>query len=262
MDTNVIAVVSQKGGVGKTTTALNLAASFAKRGFSTLLIDMDPQGCVGTGLGLFRSKTKAGLFEVFVDHQPLNSVIYKTKMEKMFIVPTNVWTGEREDALKSAAKQLRTMIYAIKPVKKHFDYIIIDCPPSAGTLTINALAVANYAIVPVQCEYHAVNTLPIIIQRIEKIRNIVNPGLKSIRFLLTMFDGRTNLAKAIVVKVRQTLKGQVLPVVIPRNIKLAESVGAGVPTLQFAQNSAGAVAYLKAADFIIRERSAVAKKPA
>ncbi|MDH3973652.1 MAG: ParA family protein [Deltaproteobacteria bacterium] len=249
----IIAVVSQKGGVGKTTTALNLAASLADEGHRTLLIDMDPQGCVGTGLGLFRSKTNGGIFEVFTDHCPMSSVIYKTKMPNMYIVPSNVWTGEREDALRLAGKQWRTMDFALKPMHEKFNYVIIDCPPSAGTMTVNALAAANYVIIPVQCEYHAVNTLPLITKRVELIRRKVNPRLKTIRFLLTMFDGRTNLAKTIVLKVRQSLKGQLIPVVIPRNVKLAESVGAGVPTLMFDSKSAGAKAYGRVAEMLIRD---------
>lgn len=253
MSHSIIAIVSQKGGVGKTTTSLNLAASLAHRGHKTLLIDMDPQGCVGTGLGLFRSKTNGGIFEVFSEHRPLSSVTYKTKMPNMFIVPSNVWTGEREDALRVAGKQWRTIDCALKPLHEIYDYIIIDCPPSAGTLTVNALAAANYVIIPVQCEYHAVNTLPLITQRIEWIKSKVNPKLKTIRFLLTMFDGRTNLAKTIVLKVKQSLKGQLIPIIIPRNIKLAESVGAGVPTLMYAGDSAGAKAYQRVAATVIND---------
>jgi len=256
----IIAVVSQKGGVGKTTTSLNLAASLAHEGYRTLLIDMDPQGCVGTGLGLFRSKTKGGIFEVFKDHRPLSSVIYKTKMPNMFIVPSNVWTGEREDALRHAGRQWRTIALALKPLHTKFDYVIIDCPPSAGTLTVNALAAANYVIIPVQCEYHAVNTLPLITKRVEWIRDKVNPNLKTIRFLLTMFDGRTNLAKNIVLKVRQSLKGKLIPVIIPRNVKLAESVGAGVPTIMFDSTSAGAKTYGKVAEVVIRDTARMSRK--
>ena len=249
----IIAVVSQKGGVGKTTTSLNLAASLAYRKYSTLLIDMDPQGCVGTGLGLFRSKTRAGLYEVFTEGMPLRSVVYGTKMAGLFITPTNVWTGEREDALRSAAGNWRTMDFALRPLYELYDFIIFDCPPSAGGLTVNALAAANHVIIPVQCEYHAVNSLPIIIQRIEAIRRKVNPRLAPNRFLLTMFDGRTNLAKTIALKVKRKLNGQLIPVIIPRSIKLAESVGAGLPTLLYAGRSPGAVAYHKVTETVIRD---------
>ena len=218
----IIAISSQKGGVGKTTTAVNLSSSLVFLGHRVLLIDIDPQGSIATTFGLGRYDIKAGILDVFTKDVPMSEAIHSTGIQNFDFIPTNLWSdeGEKRKLIGIAAKiKLKETII---PVKDDYDFIMIDCPPSLGNLTFNALIAADSIIVPIQCEYYALKSLGRFLKLTRIIKNENNPKLKSRGFLLTMVDKRNNLTKIVIEKIRYTLQGLVFDTMIPRNIRLEE----------------------------------------
>ncbi len=240
-----IAVVNQKGGVGKTTTAVNVAAGLALAEKKTLLVDFDPQGNATTGLGVNKKDLPRTIYHVLLDGIPLEDATLPTTLSFLSLVPADIDLVGAEIELVTADDRERRLKRALAPVKDRYDYVIVDCPPSLGLLTLNALAAADSALVPLQCEYYALEGLAHILKTITLVRERLNPTLKVEGIVLTMFDGRTSLAAQVKAEVHQHLGSQVLTTIIPRNIRLTEAPSYGKPIMLYDLRSSGATAYLE-----------------
>ncbi len=249
----IIAIASQKGGVGKTTTTINLGASFAYLGYRTLIVDVDPQGSVATSFGYGRYDIRAGVLELLTQDTPIQDCIHPTELELLHFIPSNVWSDEIDKRSLMAAAVETKLKNALDSVRNLYDFIIIDCPPSLGNLTYNALIAADSLIVPIQCEYYALKALGRFLKMTRALKNEYNPNLKYRGFLLTMVDTRNNLAKRVMSKVRYTLQGLVFETTIPRNIKLAEVPYYGKPAILIDKSSKGSKSYLELAREILAQ---------
>ncbi len=248
----VISVTNQKGGVGKTTTVINLGASLAAAEKRTLLIDLDPQGNAGSGLGINKEAQGAKtIYNVLVQEEEVANTIRKTELDGLDIVPANQdLIGAELELVNAIARETR-LKQAIKHVYDSYDYILIDCPPSLGLLTVNALTASQSYLVPMQCEYYAMEGLTQLLKVIGLVRKGLNPELKEEGILLTMFDGRNNLCHQVVSEIREHFSDRVFKSVIPRNVKLSECPSHGKPILLYDVNSKGAMSYLSLAKEII-----------
>jgi len=240
-----MAVVNQKGGVGKTTTAVNLAAGLALAERSTLLIDLDPQGNATTGLGITKTDLESTVYHVLIEGQPIDAAAQDTALPFLHIVPSDIDLVGAEIELITVEDRERRLARVIDPVRGRYDFVIIDCPPSLGILTLNALTVADSALVPLQCEYYAMEGLAHILKTIGLVRERLNPGLKVEGIVLTMFDGRTSLAAQVKGEVQRHLGSQILTTIIPRNVRLTEAPSHGKPIMLYDLRSPGSVAYLE-----------------
>jgi chromosome partitioning protein len=240
-----IAIVNQKGGVGKTTTAVNVAAGLALAEKKTLLVDLDPQGNATTGLGINKSTLSRTIYHVLLEGIPLKDAVLETSLSFLSIVPADIDLVGAEIELVTVNDRERRLGQALSPAKDDYDYVIVDCPPSLGLLTLNALAAADSALVPLQCEYYALEGLAHILKTISLVRERLNPHLKVEGIVLTMFDGRTSLAAQVKAEVHQHLGGQVMTTIIPRNIRLTEAPSYGKPIMLYDLRSSGATAYLE-----------------
>lgn len=248
----IIAVANQKGGVGKTTTSVNLAAGLAVEEKKVLLVDADPQGNATSGSGIARSNSRKSLYNVLTLKEPVDNVILPTELPLLKVLPADknlagaelelIDTEEREYILKKILHQ----------IKNDYDYIIIDCPPSLGLLTINGLTAADSLLVPIQCEYYALEGVTELFDTLARLRRVLNPQLTIEGLLLTMFDERTNLSAAVAKDLRDFYGKQVLKTVIPRNIRLAEAPSYGKPIILYDIRSKGAESYIQLAKEILR----------
>ena len=248
-----IAVANQKGGVGKTTTAVNLAAIIAKWGNRVLLVDADPQGNATSGIGIQRGSFRRGLYHSLVLDEPLSGIILPTSIQSLSVVPSNKDLAGAEVELVEIAHREFRLKRALESVESEYDYIIIDCPPSLGLLTLNALTAAKSLLVPIQCEYYALEGVTELFDTLARIRRLHNPGLMIEGLLLTMYDERTNLSAAVAADLRDFYGLQVFQAVIPRNVRLAEAPSYGKPIISYDANSKGAEAYAQLAREIIHE---------
>ncbi|MFQ5648812.1 MAG: ParA family protein [bacterium] len=249
----VIAIASQKGGVGKTTTAVNLGASLATLGYHVLLIDIDPQGSVASSFGFTQYDIKAGILDVFLSDEPITNAIHPTGQQNFDLIPTNLWSDDNERRqLVGVASKVR-LKDKLTSIKQSYDFLLIDCPPSLGNLTFNALIAADSLIIPIQCEYYALKALGRFLKLTRIIKKENNPRLRYRGFLLTMVDPRNRLTKIVVEKVRYTLKGLVFETMIPRNIRLAEVPYYGQPVITFDKKCKGAAGYMNLAREILGE---------
>ncbi|MCD4653774.1 AAA family ATPase [bacterium] len=251
-----IAVANQKGGVGKTTTTINLAEYLAELGFKTLLLDMDPQCNACSGVGVERRVPgRHSLYEVLIENEPLSKILLDGPVDNLSIAPADRKLAGAEVEL--VAKNQREMVLrgALDRLGDIFDYIIIDCPPSLGILTINALCSADSVLVPLQCEYYALEGVSALLESIDLVRSSLNPSLAMEGILLTMHDPRTNLSDQVAEEVRRFFRDQVFSVIIPRNVRLSEAPSHGLPIIQYDLACKGAAAYRALAREIINSEA-------
>ncbi len=249
----IIAIVNQKGGVGKTTTSINLAAGLAAKDLRVLLIDMDPQGNASTGLGIPRAQRENTIYNVLTEGLPVDEAIKPTEVENLFVLPSHVDLSAAEMEIGHTEGRTRLLRDAIEAAKSKFDYVMIDCPPSLNLLTINALSAARSVIVPLQCEFFALEGLSQLLQTVEMAKASINPALAIDGVMLTMYDRRNRLSAQVAEDVRKHLGRAVFQTIIPRNVRIAESPSFGQPVITYAPNSKGAKAYLDLADELIKK---------
>lgn len=250
----IIAVANQKGGVGKTTTAVNLSACLASLGKRVLLCDADPQGNATSGVGV--RPGKADIYEALLGQTTLESVISRTPMPTLFAAPSDIRLAGAEIELVSVERREYRLRAALESVRGQYDYIIIDAPPSLGLLTINALAAAQSVLIPIQCEYYALEGVTALMNTVKRVQQGVNRSLEIEGVLLTMFDGRTNLSLQVAAEVKKHFRGKLFTVCIPRNVRLGEAPSHGLPIVSYDPRSSGAEAYMALAREVIARNRA------
>ena len=247
----IIGIVNQKGGVGKTTTAVNLTAALHRRGKKVLLCDFDPQANATSGLGVEKDKTPASTYDMVINGRPAREAVVHTKFGDL--LPSSASLSGAGVELIAMSNREFALQMALEPIRDDYDYIFIDCPPSLELLTLNALCAAESIFVPVQCEYYALEGLSDLMTTLRAVKRGLNPGLELFGVLLTMYDGRTNFSSQVAEEVRRHFPGKVFAAMIPRNVRLAEAPSHGLPVYAYDKFSRGAAAYEALADEIIKK---------
>lgn len=252
----IIAIANQKGGVGKTTTSVNLAACVAAAGRRVLLIDADPQGNATSGLGLDKNAIEHSVYDVFINEYGIDEVVQRTMMDTLWLVPSNIQLAGAEVELVTMMAREQVLKNALRPARDAYDYIFIDCPPSLGLLTLNALNAADTLLVPIQCEFYALEGLSQLMSTVRLVRKNLNPALDVEGVVLTMFDSRTNLSVQVVEEVRKFFRNKVYQTIIPRSVRLSEAPSFGLPVIRYAPRSSGAAAYTALANELLKREQA------
>jgi chromosome partitioning protein len=256
----IIAVCNQKGGVGKTTTSINLAASLAVLGAKTLLVDMDPQSNATSGVGIDKQKITNSIYNVLIGTNTLDSIIVKTAIDNMFLAPADTHLTGAQIELVSAFNREKRLKNNISIVKDAYDFILVDCPPSLGLLTINSLTAADTILIPLQCEYYAMEGLSQLLHTIKLVQDHLNAQLSIEGVVLTMADYRTNLTTEVINEARAFFKDKVYDAIIPRSIRLSEAPGHGKPVILYDKQSNGALAYQQLAKEIANRNNFIVNK--
>ena len=253
MSHKVIAVANQKGGVGKTTTTINLSAALAEKGKKVLMIDLDPQGNASSGLGVNKDELEQSIYQLMIGTNSFDECVQKNVLENLDVLPANVNLAGVEIELIGVDDKEFIIRNAVQPIKDEYDYIIIDCPPSLSMLTINAMTTADSVLVPIQCEFYALEGLSQLIYTIDLVKDRLNPNLKMDGVVFTMYDARTNLSLQVIENVRENLNQKIYNTIIPRSVRLAEAPSYGLPINIYDRKSTGAKAYRALAEEIIEE---------
>ncbi len=255
----VMAIVNQKGGVGKSTTAVNLGACMAELGKKVLVVDMDPQGNATSGIGVDKGKLDKCIYNVLVGNEDVKEVMVSTRINNLSLIPATIELAGAEIELVSSLSREVKLRKALENSIDDFQYIFIDCPPSLGLLTLNALTAAEKVLVPIQCEYYALEGLGQLMKTIQLVQNHLNPDLEIEGVILTMYDARTNLSQQVIEEVKNYFKGLVYETIIPRNVRLSEAPSFGLPINLYDARSKGASAYLSLAQEILTSHGEEAK---
>lgn len=253
----VIAIANQKGGVGKTTTAVNLSTCVAYKGKKVLLIDVDPQGNASSGLGVDKKNVETSMYDVLINDKDIKECIRTTDIPTFHLCPASIKLAGAEIELVPLFSRETRMKAAIETIRAEYDYIFIDCPPSLGLITLNALTASDTVLVPIQCEYYALEGLSQLMETVKLVKKHLNPRLGVEGVVLTMFDSRTNLSIQVVEEVKKYFRDRVYRTVIPRNVKLSEAPSYGLPIILYDKNSKGAEAYLSLAGEVIGHKEGI-----
>ncbi len=249
----IIAVANQKGGVGKTTSVVNLASCLAEEGKKVLLVDLDPQGNATSGCGINKRQITASLYQLMVNEASLEQTVTKTKYKNLWILPSNMDLAGAEVELVEMEKREQCLKKALsQPVSVEFDYVLIDCPPSLGLLTLNALVCADTVLIPIQCEFYALEGLSQLTNTIRQVRRLYNPTLDIEGILITMYDGRLNLTTQVLAEVKKYFAGKIFKTVIPRNVRISEAPSHGEPINYYDKHAKGAIAYRELAKEVLK----------
>ncbi|MCD7762814.1 MAG: AAA family ATPase [Lachnospiraceae bacterium] len=246
-----IVVANQKGGVGKTTTAINLSAAIAENGKKVLVVDMDPQGNTTSGLGVDKDNVEKTVYEMLLGEETLEECLQKEIFENLSLIPSNINLSGAEIELIGIEEKEFLLKKALEPVKSDYDFILIDCPPSLNMLTINSMCAGDTVLVPIQCEYYALEGLSQLIHTVDLVKERLNPDIEIEGVVFTMYDARTNLSLQVVENVKDNLNQNIYKSIIPRNVRLAEAPSYGLPVTMYDTRSAGAEAYRLLADEVI-----------
>ncbi len=247
----VVAIANQKGGVGKTTTCVNLGACLAQKGKKVLLVDIDPQGNATSGLGVDRQQLKQCVYDLLINGKTAKELMVKTEVSNLGLLPATIRLAGAEIELVPLMGRESRLKEGLREIIPNFDFIFIDCPPSLGLLTVNALTAAHKVIVPIQCEYYALEGLGQLMNTFHLVHSFLNPQLELWGVLLTMYDSRTNLSQQVVEETRRVLKDKVFRTVIPRNVRLSEAPSFGKPIIMYDVHSIGATAYWELAEEVL-----------
>jgi chromosome partitioning protein len=247
----IIAIANQKGGVAKTTTAVNLSSSLVEKGRKVLLIDLDPQGNATSGCGILKHRLSRCIYDVIINEEDIKNVIVDTELKNLKVAPARIELAGAEIELVSQMYREGKLTGALNEVKQEFDFILIDCPPSLGLLTLNALCAATDVLIPIQCEYYALEGLSLLVNTLEKVKKSINRDLQIIGVLLTMFDARTNLSIQVVDEVKNYFRDKVFRTIIPRNVRLSEAPSHGQPIILYDSKSRGAEVYRDLAEEVL-----------
>lgn len=250
-DTKIIAIINQKGGVGKTTTAINLSAALGELGKKVLLIDLDPQGNTSSGLGIEKEQVEDCIYDVLLNEVPLQEAIISEVTMGLDVVPATINLAGAEVELVSEMARENRLKEAVNTMRGTYDYIFIDCPPSLGLLTVNALVAADKLLIPIQCEYYALEGVTKLLESMKRVKSLLNPSIDIFGVLMTMYDGHTNLSKQVVEEVRSYFGDKVFDMVIPRTVKLSEAPSYQQPITQYEPNGKGSIAYMEVAKEVI-----------
>ncbi|MBR5486220.1 MAG: ParA family protein [Oscillospiraceae bacterium] len=247
----IIAVTNQKGGVGKTTTSINLSAALGAFGKKVLLVDVDPQGNATSGLGVNKKQITQSTYNLLIDGCRAESILIRTEFKNVDLLPCNMNLAGAEIELVDLSERTMRLRKGLLPLKREYDFIIIDCPPSLGLITLNALSCCDSLLIPIQCEYYALEGLSQLIATVKQVKRLYNPAIQIEGVLLTMFDARLNLTVQVVEEVKKYFPGKVFATSIPRNVRLSEAPSFGQPILYFDRSSKGSKAYEQLAEEVI-----------